>query len=954
MLNLDADKHTVSYRIVYPHRYNDVVLSGSHAVTLSLLPVDGKPDFTTIEISTKITGDDATAATEPAKDLYTRTAADIASLEAFLGRYGDSLLTGLYLTFGADKAPEWVPADAKPTDYPYTPRRAVIDEYVTTTLHGMDTEQLVEALGGRVPVPVKTLTHREDVTDKPATLESGKLFRNSEISGNIVSDPYRFLEDPDAADTRAWVDSQNALTEEVLGACPSRAAIKEKLLKMYEYARYTQPTIRGDFVYYSKNDGLQDQSIIYQAPLQRDSSGAIVLPTAATEGSARVFLDPAAMDPSGGGKAALGSRGWSHDGKHYAFGVALNGSDWNTIHVMGCEDTVARSPDTKAHPRAAHTAATHSDVLEWVKFSSISWLRDGSGFFYCRYPNPERASTAEFKRGTETQAAAGQTLWFHRRGTMQSSDVCVWAEPQEDSWMCSLEVSECGEMLMLHIANSCDPINKLWVARADQAAAAVAAVDAGQAGTAVAAVRWSRVIDAFEHEFVYVDNTGTQLLLQTNLNAPRGKLVAVDIKQMLDDENIAHTGTLSAAFPEKLPENANFPDFTEIIPEHETGVLSSVCPAGGKLAVVHCIDVLDYLSLYTTDGKALPLDVKAILPACASLGVWGSKDCPVISIGATSPLHPGLAHTMDIGSDAQSVPTLRHALFQESKPAGFVAEDFQVEQQFFNSTDGTRVPMLVMHRRDMPKDGRAPAYIYGYGGFNISLTPSYSASRWLWMQHLGGVAAVVNLRGGGEYGHKWHKQGCLDQKQNVFDDLHSAAGHLISSGYTNAKQTCIHGGSNGGLLVAASSNQQHARLYGAAVAAVGVLDMLCFHRFTIGYAWCSDYGSADHSQEQFDTLAAYSPCLTVPSAPMPALMLTTADHDDRVVPLHSLKYAAHAQRQHLACDAQRPTGDGARPIVIRVEVDAGHGAGKPLSKVMQEQADVFGFFAKYTGAKWTE
>jgi len=931
--SIDENKHTVTYSIVHPSSFAGTPLSSlSHTVTLT--PADG--NTATVEI----TSEDSNASE---------------AVQTFAARYQQFLLSSLQRALN--------------NPYPYTPRRAVLDEYVTTVL----------------------LDKPEEVTQ--AILDRGVVPTPNEKAGNIVSDPFRYLEDPDSAETRAWVDSQNELTARVLATCTTRAQIKDQLMKMYQYTRYSQPSLRGNYWYYSKNDGLQNQAVIYQAPATF-KDGKVVLPSGDLEASARVFIDPSAIDKSG--KAALGSRAWNHDHTMYAYGVCLNGSDWTTVRVLSHTDAISTEkplvPDT-----VAEQSGDAVDVLEWVKFSSISWAKDNSGFFYCRYPAPASVSGSERgKRGTETDAAASQRVYFHKVGTAQKADACIWREEKEHEWMASAAVTDCGEWLLLSISDSCDPKNKLWVARMPQLLAAISA--GGDASTVrddtPVNVAWTRVCDTMESEYTYVANEGSTLIVQTNNKAPRGRICALDILPYLQPR-FSHVGELSAFNAKSAEEQQQLlaaaglvaatdavalaadnaaPALVELVPQHATGVLSSSVCAGNKLFLVFTIDVLDYIFAYTLQGKALAFDT-SFLPNCASLSLFGERDCSVISISATSPLHPGISYTVPVGMDADSLPqgdwpvmpssdasaaVSGHSavVFKESKPTGFVAEDYIVKQHFYTTKDGTRVPMLTMHHRDMPLDGKNPAYLYAYGGFNISLTPSFSASRWLWAGKFGGVCAVANLRGGGEYGEEWHKAGCFDKKQNVFDDMHAAAEALCSLGYTQKGKIAIHGGSNGGLLVGACSNQRGRELYGAAVAAVGVLDMLRFHKFTIGYAWCSDYGCSEADQVQFQSLAAYSPYHNVPRDGLPPLMLTTADHDDRVVPLHSLKYAAAAQRAHGVWSHNVPlageTDEKGVPVVIRVEVDAGHGAGKPLDKVMDEQADVFAFFAKYTGAQWRE
>jgi prolyl oligopeptidase len=507
--------------------------------------------------------------------------------------------------------------------------------------------------------------------------------------------------------------------------------------------------------------------------------------------------------------------------------------------------------------------------------------------------------------------------------------------------MFGVKVSDCGELVFLSIVDSCDPINKLFYFRlADFTGGAF---DADK--------HVVKLVDNFKAGFTYITNDGARVLLETNLNAPRTKIVAIDLKAA--SEASAAAGGAGDAATDAVLTLAK-----DVVPEHaQGGVLDGVELSHGKLVLSHTVDVCTQLSVYTLDGVVDTSVDFSFLPKFSSLMVLGKSKSPELSIYVTNMLHAGSAFVFDMA-------TGEHAVFKDSNPAGFDADKFTVEQIFYPSVDGTKIPMFLMHKKGLVKTGTSPTYLYGYGGFGITLSPSFSINRWMWAEHFDGIAVVANLRGGGEYGEEaWHKAGCHDKKQNVFDDFYSAAKYLVDNNYTSYRNIGIHGGSNGGLLVAASVNQRPEK-FGAAVAAVGVLDMLRFHKFTIGNAWCSDYGCSEETPKQFESLRAYSPVHTVPApekAALPAVMLTTADHDDRVVPLHSFKYIAEAQRLHgftgpgvaapVSAALAANTLDKA-PVVIRIETNAGHGAGKPLNKVIDEHADVFGFFAKHLGAKW--
>jgi len=704
--------------------------------------------------------------------------------------------------------------------------------------------------------------------------------------GVTVADPYRWLEDPDSPETKAWVDTQNELSSKVLATCEMRNRINDRLKEMYTYERFSRPFKHGQYYYYYRNDGLQDHPVLWQ--------------TTSLDDPGREFLNMTVVDPKG--TTALKTTAFSKSGRYCAYSLAKNGSDWNIIYVKNSE-----------------TLEEYKDELHWVRFSSISWTHDEKGFFYSRYPAPESIKDADIgKRGTETDMAGNQTVYYHALGTSQDDDVAVFSCPENPAWMMSATVSECGKYVTVSISDSCDPVNRFQYAPLNNFTDNPKEVK----------LEFVKLVDNFKAQYSYITNIDKYFYFVTNLDAPRYRVIKVDI-------------TAAAEAKDRDPELPPL-GITEVLPEPEgRGVLSTAQTAGGKLLAVYNIDVCDYIRFFNLADGTPDESIKLDLPSYVSVGVSSELDQDEIFIQITSMLHAGRSYVYNLKTGEQRV-------FKDSKPNGFDPEKFVAKQVFYPSKDGEKIPMFIVHRRDIELNGQNPTYLYGYGGFNITLGPAFVVTRWMWMEHFRGVIAVPNLRGGGEYGEEWHKAGSLLRKQNVFDDFQAAAEYLIANKYTSPKHLAIHGGSNGGLLVAACVNQRP-DLYGAAVAAVGVLDMLRFHKFTIGYAWCSDYGNAETNEEDFKYLYKYSPLHNV-NKYCPALMLTTADHDDRVVPLHSLKYIAQLQRVVGTNPHQNP--ESGRPAIIRVETNAGHGAGKPLSKQIAEHADVFSFFAKYTGAQW--
>ncbi|KAK0142159.1 Prolyl endopeptidase [Merluccius polli] len=602
------------------------------------------------------------------------------------------------------------------------------------------------------------------------------------------------------------------------------------------------------------------------------------------EAEPTIFLDPNTF--SDDGTVALRGYAFSEDGEYLAYGTSASGSDWVEMRFLHVAD-----------------ASLLEDRLQHVKFSCMSWTHDGKGLFYNSYPEQEGKSD-----GTETSTNLHQKLYYHVLGTPQSQD-CLCAEfPEQPKWMSGAEVSDDGRYILLSIREGCDPVNRLWYCDLNS-------IPQGITGL----LPWVKLIDNFDAEYEYVTNEDTVFTFKTNLDAPRYRLINIDFSSPAQSS------------------------WQELIPQHDKDVIVfATCTYASYLFVCFLHDVKNVLKMYRLSSgeelRTFPLDVGSVV------GFTGRKMDSEIFYYFTSFLSPAIIYHCDLTKDP-----LQPHVFREVTVKGFDPLDYQTTQIFYPSKDGTQVPMFVVHKKGLKLDGSHPAFLYGYGGFNISITPSYSVSRLIFVCHLGGVLAVANIRGGGEYGETWHKAGMLANKQNCFTDFQCAAEYLVKEGYTSSAKLTINGGSNGGLLVAACVNQRP-DLFGCAVAQVGVMDMLKFHKFTIGHAWTTDFGCSE-IKEQFDWLIKYSPLhnICVPEGEgvqYPSVLLLTGDHDDRVVPLHSLKYLATLQ--HVVGRSPRQTN----PLFIHVDTKSGHGAGKPTSKVIQEVADTYAFIARCLNLNW--
>jgi len=669
--------------------------------------------------------------------------------------------------------------------------------------------------------------------------------------GTKVEDPYRWLENDHAENTKAWVEAQNEVTFAYLRSLPQREALERELTKLWNYERYDTPRRHGEHYVFFKNDGLQDQSVLYK----QDT----------LDGAATALLDPNSLSASG--TSALSMLEFSEDGRFLAYGVAESGSDWQEFRV-----------------RNVDTGEDTLDHLRHIKFSGAAWTHDGAGFFYSRYPEPDdNASQGGVNRN--------QKVYYHRLETDQSQDALVYERPDEPDWGLSPTVSDQGNYLIVHVTHGTDERNRVhYLALGDADAPSLE-------GDVV------RLLDDFDASYDFIGNDGSSLYFLTNHDAPRYRVIAVDTRA-----------------PERR-------EWKEIIPESDD-VLEEVRIASGRFVASYLQDAHSRLAVHALDGTH---EGELDLPTLGSVSSLSTKrDDDEMFYAFESFLYPTTVYRYDFETNETTV--------YRSPEIAFDGGGFVTSQVFFGSKDGTRIPMFVTHKRGLELDGTNPTYLYAYGGFNISLRPRFSVSNLVWLEH-GGVYAQANLRGGGEYGEAWHLSGTKAEKQNVFDDFIGAAEFLIDEGYTRPERLAIGGGSNGGLLVGAVANQRP-ELFAAALPAVGVMDMLRFHEFTIGWAWVSDYGSSENPEE-FETLYAYSPYHNLrPAAYFPATLVTTGDHDDRVVPGHSFKYAARLQEVH---------GDEPRPMLIRIQTNAGHGAGKPTRMVIEEQADRWAFLMENLG-----
>lgn len=669
----------------------------------------------------------------------------------------------------------------------------------------------------------------------PLTLKNDSIA--DDYHGTVVKDPFRWLENDTASEVKAWVESQNKVTFGYLNQIPFRSKIKDRLTEIFNYPRYSSPFRVGEYYFFSKNDGLQNQAVVYYQK--------------GLEGSPEVFLDPNTMSQDG--TAAVSLLGASKDGKYMAYSTNMAGSDWQVINVM---EIASR---TKMQ-----------DELKWVKFSGAAWKNDG--FYYSRYDEPAKGKELSGKNEFHK-------VYYHKLGTPQSADKLIYSDSKFPLRYYGAETTEDERFLIISVSQGTDG-TELYCQDLSK----------GQKD-------FTMIFKGFDDNAGVINNVGDKLMVQTDRNAPNQKIVLVDPAKPLEA------------------------DWTTLIPE-QADLLQGAGTAGGRLFVSFLKDVTTKTFQYSLDGKK---EKEITFPTLGTASGFGGKvDDKVIFYSFTSFVYPPTIYKYDIASG-------KSELFRSSE-VKFTPADFETKQVFYTSKDGTKVPMFIVHKKGLKLDGNNPTLLYGYGGFNISLTPSFSASRLILLEN-GGIYAVANLRGGGEYGEKWHEAGKLEKKQNVFDDCIAAAEYLINEKYTSPSKLALEGRSNGGLLVGAVINQRP-ELFKVAFPGVGVMDMLRFHKFTVGWGWVVEYGSSD-TTAQFPNLLKYSPLHNIKTdVEYPAVMVTTADHDDRVVPAHSFKYIAQLQ------DSRK---NNKNPLLIRIDVKAGHGAGKPISKTIEEQADLWSF-----------
>ncbi|WP_017494681.1 prolyl oligopeptidase family protein [Flavobacterium sp. WG21] len=657
-----------------------------------------------------------------------------------------------------------------------------------------------------------------------------------------VNDPYRWLEDDKSAETGAWVKAQNEVTYGYLDKIPFRNELKKRMEKLWNYEKISAPFVEGKFTYYSKNNGLQNQSVVYRK---------------GKDGKEEVFLDPNTFSKDG--TTSLGGLNFSKDGSKAAYAISEGGSDWRKVIIID-----------------AITKKVLEDTIVDVKFSGVSW-HGNTGFYYSSYDKP---------KGSELSAKTDQhKLYFHKLGTSQKEDKVIYGADQKRRYIGGY-VTEDDKYLVISAANSTYG-NELFIK------------DLTKPNSPIVTI-----VDNFNSSNQIIENEGTKLFIDTDLNAPNSRVVTVDISN---------------------PKPENWKDFIK-----ETKDILSPTTGGGFFFANYTKDAVSFIQQYDYSGKLIR-EIK--LPAVGSAGGFGAKkEDKTLYYSFTNYTTPGTIYSFEPKSGKSEI-------YQKPK-VDFKSEDYESKQVFYTSKDGTKIPMIITYKKGLKLDGKNPTILYGYGGFNVSLTPSFSIANAVWLEN-GGVYAVANLRGGGEYGKKWHDAGTKLQKQNVFDDFIAAGEYLIAQKYTSSDFLAIRGGSNGGLLVGATMTQRP-DLMKVALPAVGVMDMLRYHTFTAGAGWAYDYGTAQDNKEMFEYLKGYSPVQNVKKdVKYPATMVTTGDHDDRVVPAHSFKFAAELQ--------EKQTGEN--PVLIRIDVKAGHGAGKSVAATIQENVDVQAFTLYNMGFK---
>lgn len=665
------------------------------------------------------------------------------------------------------------------------------------------------------------------------------------IHGVEVTDPYRWLENLDSEATRKWVKAQNKVTFSYLESLPHRDELRSRLEDLWNYEKFGVPKRTEDRYFFTKNSGLQNQSVVYYVE--------------SLDGELVELLDPNTLSDEG--IVALTSYNVSPDGTLMAYGTASAGSDWQEWKIRDVE-----------------TGKDLEDHLQWIKFSSVSWTADSAGFFYSRYDEP-----------SEADALAGvnynQKVYYHQVGTEQSADSLVYHRPDQKEWLFGATVSDTGDYLILDVRAGSSSENAIFYE------------DLRDGET-----KFVELLSQFDARYNFLGNQGSRLWFKTDLGAPLSRIIEIDVENPVRDE------------------------WRTLVPETED-TLENVALLNNQFVCLYLSDASSRVRIFSTEGE----EIRSIeLPGLGTAsGFTGDPDHQETFFSFTNYTTPATIYRLDLTSGETEI-------FREPEVA-FDPDDFVTEQIFYSSKDGTRVPMFLSYKKGLEKNGENLAILYGYGGFNISITPAFSVTNLIWMEQ-GGIYCVANLRGGGEYGEEWHQAGMKLNKQNVFDDFISAAEWLIANNYTTRERLAIEGASNGGLLVGAAMTQRP-ELFGATIPRVGVMDMLRFHEFTIGWAWVSDYGSPNNPEE-FEALHSYSPYHNIQQGiEYPPTLVMTADHDDRVVPAHSFKFTAALQKAQAAPE----------PVLIRIETKAGHGAGKPTSKRIEESVDKLAFLLSELG-----
>jgi len=686
--------------------------------------------------------------------------------------------------------------------------------------------------------------------------------------GTKVPDPYSWLEDPDAEEVKDFVTAQNKLSAPYMEGTEVRDLYKDRMTELWNYEKVGAPFKKGERYFQYQNSGLLNQYVLYTADklLGKDTEW-------------KIFIDPNTWSEDG--TISLKETSFTKDGTLMAYSKSISGSDWVSIHFMEVE-----------------TKRMLPDVLEKCKFTCLTWLGN-EGFFYARYP--EQVGKRD---GTETTKNEYHTAYYHKLGTAQDKDVLVAQFKDNPQWMSGVNVSYDMETVMLEISESCEPVNKLWLAPSN--------CDLGN-------VNWLKLVDTFDAQYQFIWKEKNTYYFLTNDKAPRYKVTSCTVD--FEEEDFKA-------------------EWADVIPQHDINVLESCKHCCGHLIVKymeHCKNVVQIHDLGTG---------KFIRKLALGIGTCLSMSCrpldPELFIKMTNFLSPGVIYETDVIKGELST-------WYVTQVKGVDFDQFASKQVFFDSADGkAKIPMFIVHRKDLELTGKNPTLMYGYGGFSISLTPAFSIGNLLFVHNFRGVYCLVNIRGGGEYGEDWHKAGCLFNMQNSYDDFQDAAKYMVEEKYTNPDKIVIRGGSNGGTLVTACANQAP-ELYGAVIAAVPVTDMIQFHKWTIGHAWVSDFGNPD-TKEDFESIMKWSPLHNCQNVQLnadnhfPAMIVLTADHDDRVVPAHSLKYIAELQH----CLGKKVDS----PLFIRVECKAGHGAGKPTAKIIEEYADQFAFVSRALGFEW--